>query len=374
MVYMIFRSTISSSNFFSIFIFSFSLILVQEISAQATLKIEEVLTIESNETGKNSDAPIIGFISQVATNSKGQIFIFDSRQSKFHVYDNSGSWLRSFGQLGSGPGDFGQISTIYIDNYDRLLVADRENARISIFNSEGQLLDTKLIQGINTIRSIRQMPDDKYLISGVARENLVHILDESLQDIESSFITTDEFTEVEEEQKLQWIRSQSGKAHPINDSLIVFTPFNYQGRLFLYRKDEAGKWNLVDKIHGYESFNPALTFYSKPPKDIPVHGIMTQNSNLLMISSHTMSYGFYTSQDNNLIHISYLTSQKTMKLVVENFAPLSKTLKNYGLTDSLNIELSIRKQPLWLDSNNQLYLTDNSHIPKLRVLKFHFKN
>ncbi|MGM0631619.1 MAG: hypothetical protein ACQETO_00435 [Pseudomonadota bacterium] len=61
--------------------------------------------------------------------------------SRVVVYNSDGEYLRHFGEYGSEPGQFIQPHSLQFDSQDRLFVADRSNARIQIFNTDGELLD-----------------------------------------------------------------------------------------------------------------------------------------------------------------------------------------------------------------------------------------
>ena len=331
--------------------------------------LSNVLTIESNEEN-NGPAPILPFVADVAVNSEGHIFISTGQDSKFHIYEQDGEWLQSFGQSGAGPGEFGQISAIYIDSRNRLIVADRGNGRISIFDSQGSLIATSSSAGINTIRSIREMPDGRFIVTGQKDDYLVHIFDSEFDSIQSSFTTIGEFANIERESERQWIKGQAGQVHPWGDRQIAFVPANYQGRVYLYEEKNINEWNLIDELEGYKLYEPALTFHSdQPSSGTPIHGILGSPDGMMFISYRTLSYGFYQNQEGSLYHISYQTTEEGMNLVIEHFDTSSNKLIEYGIVDDLNIEHSLRKQPLWMDESLNLYLSDNSELPKLQVMK-----
>jgi hypothetical protein len=61
----------------------------------------------------------------------------------FHVvqiFDRQGRYLDSFGSQGQGAGEFWMPSGLYIDDRDRIYVADSYNARIQIFQLENDRL------------------------------------------------------------------------------------------------------------------------------------------------------------------------------------------------------------------------------------------
>jgi hypothetical protein len=338
----------------------------------AELQLSKVLAIESNEENIGS-APILPFVADVAVNSEGYIFIFTGQDSKFHIYDQDGNWVNSFGRSGAGPGELGQISTIYIDSRDRLIVADRGNGRISIFDNNGALITTSSSGGINTIRSVREMPDGRFIVAGQRGDYLIHVFDSEFHSIQSSFSTVEEFANNDRESEIQWIKGQAGQVYPWSERQIAFVPANYQGVVYLYEEKSVNDWHMIEKINGYKLFDPALSFYSdQPPSGTPVHGIVGSPAGMMYISYRTLSYGFYQTQEGSLYHISYQTAEEGMNLVIEHFDTASNKLIEYGMVYDLDIEHSLRKQPLWMDHSLNLYLTDNSEIPGLQVLNLEF--
>src|SRR6185436_2245903 len=56
-------------------------------------------------------------------------------------FSANGKLLKSWGTAGKGPGEFNLPHAIVVDSRGRVLVGDRENNRIQIFDSEGKLLE-----------------------------------------------------------------------------------------------------------------------------------------------------------------------------------------------------------------------------------------
>jgi hypothetical protein len=57
------------------------------------------------------------------------------------AFDADGRFVRAFGERGSAPGQLDTPHSIALDADGRLLVADRGNARIQRFTTEGELID-----------------------------------------------------------------------------------------------------------------------------------------------------------------------------------------------------------------------------------------
>jgi len=71
----------------------------------------------------------------------GEILVSDGYgQHRVHKFDAQGRLLKSWGSEGSGPGQFRLPHSISVDPFGRILVPDRENHRIEIFDPDGNYL------------------------------------------------------------------------------------------------------------------------------------------------------------------------------------------------------------------------------------------
>jgi peptidylamidoglycolate lyase len=72
----------------------------------------------------------------------GSFFVSDGYvNSRVLHFAADGKLIKTWGTKGSGPGQFNLPHGIAIDNRDRVLVADRSNARVQIFDQSGKFLD-----------------------------------------------------------------------------------------------------------------------------------------------------------------------------------------------------------------------------------------
>jgi sugar lactone lactonase YvrE len=88
--------------------------------------------------------PIDGFFRQptdVTWNAQGDIFISDGYiNSRIAKYDKNGDWVKSWGEVGTGPSQFNNPHNIGSDAKGNIYVADRGNLRIQVFDGDGNLL------------------------------------------------------------------------------------------------------------------------------------------------------------------------------------------------------------------------------------------
>jgi sugar lactone lactonase YvrE len=96
--------------------------------------------------GKNLDTithggPPFNRPTNVAIGAKGQIYITDGYgNARVHIFSPKGELVRSWGEPGSGPGQFHLPHGIAVDAEGKVYVCDREADRIQIFSPDGEFL------------------------------------------------------------------------------------------------------------------------------------------------------------------------------------------------------------------------------------------
>ena len=82
--------------------------------------------------------------SDVAIAGNGDIFIADGHGANLNnrvmKYSSDGTFIKSWGKTGYGPGEFRNLHALAIDSRGRLFVADRGNNRLQIFDQEGNFI------------------------------------------------------------------------------------------------------------------------------------------------------------------------------------------------------------------------------------------
>jgi DNA-binding beta-propeller fold protein YncE len=72
----------------------------------------------------------------------GDIFVSDGyANSRVLHFDKRGRFVKMWGKLGVRPGEFSLPHAIVMDSKGRIYVADRNNARVQVFNQDGKFLD-----------------------------------------------------------------------------------------------------------------------------------------------------------------------------------------------------------------------------------------
>jgi len=102
---------------------------------------ELVMTLGTPDRPAPKDGDPFNKPTDLAISSKGDLFVSDGYgNARVHKFSPDGKLIKSWGQRGSGPGQFNLSHCVRIDRGDRVWVCDRENSRIQIFDTDGKFL------------------------------------------------------------------------------------------------------------------------------------------------------------------------------------------------------------------------------------------
>jgi DNA-binding beta-propeller fold protein YncE len=120
-------------------------------------------TLESIRGGGPFNRP-----TNVALGPNGDVYVTDGYgNARVHRFSKDGQLIRSWGEPGTGPGQFYLVHGIGIDAENRVLVADRENDRIQIFDLEGNYQDEWT--NVQRPTNVRPGADGLYYVSELWR-------------------------------------------------------------------------------------------------------------------------------------------------------------------------------------------------------------
>src|SRR5215813_3694506 len=81
--------------------------------------------------------------NDVVTAPNGDIFVSEGHgagNNRILKFDKSGKFIKEWGKLGTGPGEFDQPHALAFDGQGRLFVGDRNNNRVQVFDQDGKYI------------------------------------------------------------------------------------------------------------------------------------------------------------------------------------------------------------------------------------------
>jgi streptogramin lyase len=94
-------------------------------------------------TGKNHTLTTPGDFAKpiaVAVDKDGNLYVADMLNARIEIFDADGNFIRAFGKRGDGPGYFSMPKGVAIDSDGHIWVSDSMQNRVQLYSQEGQLL------------------------------------------------------------------------------------------------------------------------------------------------------------------------------------------------------------------------------------------
>lgn len=104
------------------------------VTLKPTLKASKSFAIEGHADGQVSRP------WGVCVDRIGRIIVADRRNHRIQIFDQNGVFLTKFGSQGFGNGQFELPAGITTDPDNRIVVVDKDNHRVQVFNSNGHFI------------------------------------------------------------------------------------------------------------------------------------------------------------------------------------------------------------------------------------------
>jgi hypothetical protein len=117
-------------------------IVVRTLSGSAwgdSLPVVEEMRIGSEA---NDSMYFFAQLKYVRPDRDGNIYVFDDMQKTIRFYDADGKYVRSFGRVGKGPGEYQALLGMRLLPNGNLAIADPFNARMTILRPTGEVAGT----------------------------------------------------------------------------------------------------------------------------------------------------------------------------------------------------------------------------------------
>lgn len=123
--------------------------------------------------------------TRISVSSSGEFFVSDGYgNSRVHRFSPDGQLLASWGEPGIADGQFNTPHCVLVDRGGRVLVSDRENDRVQVFDQDGEFLESWT--DFHRPQAIAQCPDGRFVVAeGSWRKNHVSPVNGPVPDAES---------------------------------------------------------------------------------------------------------------------------------------------------------------------------------------------
>jgi len=109
---------------------------VRKLTAEGKLLLTLGMLDEPGNDEKHFNLP-----TDMAIAHSGDVFVADGYgNTRIVHFDSKGRFIKAWGKKGTGPGEFNLPHAIAVDSTGRLYIADRDNARVEIFDQSGEFL------------------------------------------------------------------------------------------------------------------------------------------------------------------------------------------------------------------------------------------
>ena len=142
---------------------------------KSDVELKKLYSIDATRIQVLNQEPGTMIASKFDFDSKNRLYIMDSWAGTISVFAEDGSFLRSFGRKGQGPGEFYNPSMLFIKN-DRIHVPQSFGLEFKIVDLEGRFLSIERIP--KTIENLFRFfveGDDLYVFSGKLDSSFTHL-------------------------------------------------------------------------------------------------------------------------------------------------------------------------------------------------------
>ena len=108
-----------------------------------TLRADEELRV-GTVAGEGPQS--FGLIRSIAVLDDGRFAVGDAQAEEVRLFDAEGRHLRTFGGAGQGPGELSGMQGVFLDHDGLLRVAERQNARLSVFHPDSRFVTSFPLQ------------------------------------------------------------------------------------------------------------------------------------------------------------------------------------------------------------------------------------
>lgn len=232
------------------------------------ISIEYIDSMGDSEAG---DAPLLAYPQHVDENSR-YVYIADRQARTIMVYTHEGEFVRQIGRSGEGPSEFSEITLLYADD-EELLVVDGELLRFTRFTPEGENISTHFfheMQFVGRPNDIVKLENGNYVMvltngfynSPAERFDrfILHELNADLSSVVTSFGERERLFG-DHEEYMDISNGEPGYLTVAGDRLL-FAPRIYDGKIYVFERGDRG-WLAGEVIENGQIASPPFRLLAK---------------------------------------------------------------------------------------------------------------
>jgi hypothetical protein len=289
------------------------------------VSFQETLRLGTNDSTAASHH-LFSDPSHVAVGEDGSLFVVDRSGASVWVYDEEGTFQRSLGKQGNGPGEFQRITALHIDD-DRLLVADQRQARITALSPTGSVQNTYQLSEVPRIGQITDYANNQYIVVGVHNDHFVHVVDSTFQTIQSSLVSRNDVKTTDH--KLETVATGFFPGHVAvpDEDRILYVPSLYPGTVYEYSRTDTS-WTQTGTYRGHGKHDPPVTFTPLQQAD-RVDLPLTLQEGRYAAQFHSISWALTDEEDGTITHVFSQERGNGMSLTLERFSAVGALPRGY---------------------------------------------
>lgn len=323
---------------------------------------------------------------QIVTDSDGNIFISDQRLSGVKKFNSKGEYLGCIGRRGRGPGEFLEITTMFISPDDELHLIDRLNMRLTKLTTTGEVIKTldfpekKMIspwQGKISETGEIYLLFRNYSIDSAEplNKNIIHAYNNLFNKMENSIGNLELLGNIDIEFEDALIGGPTTAYFDYKKNNLILAPFLNTGKVFHFKKVND-TWNKSEYVqHIFSEKKYELFDIDKRPENAIVIGSKYGPFSATIFQSNA---GAFFNSDSTFVVFSYQQNN-------ENRYEFGANLYNHKRKEYLGYtkieELSIPENnafqaspvtPMWFDGEKYYFIDIRADDPKLIVATIDF--
>jgi hypothetical protein len=332
-----------------------------------------VRIVQERQIGKSDgqEEYLFVYISDVAVNGKGELYIADRQLNEVRKFDQEGRYLLAIGRKGQGPGEFQSISTIAVNKHDDLIVFDNRIGRISLFSDEGKHKETskKLLAG-SWIEPRKIFSENNgYVLFGKANESL-----DLFHGFNGNWDETDSYVAYEPSDNKEFEEFSlgifPGNCYFQDNGGLLYTRYYYDNQILVYENRKLTKIITRDsgihkpyEIKVFHDVNAAMNIPRDQDYDFKSFG----QGIAFVGKSFQNSQGVYQLPDGHIVNfLSIRKSNKTRELWLELYDSTGKLLSFSKLGDDMNYDIRC------MDSGGHFYAIERKDYHKVIAFRLEY--